>query len=119
MLDLISMSGPFGLLATAAGLLAAGLNIFVLIRPSSPRAARAALALAAAAFLIGIAGTGTGLMVASEAVMAAEPAIQELLWARGQAVAETTTALGAIWASISAVLMAIGQWRGVKFSIGA
>ena len=111
MLTLISMSGPFGILATALGVTAAGMQLVAIVRPQRRRLSYAAVALAASALLLGIAGTGIGLMVASDAIIQAAPEIRADLWMRGRSVAETSTTVGAIWASLNGVLYAVAATR--------
>ena len=112
MFTFISLAGPFGFLSSAFGLTGAILAIVQLARPAGRDLIRAASFAAAGAVLIGIVGTGQGMLVCSDAVMAAAPEAQMFLWIRGSAVAWTATALGALWGTIVVVLAGIARLRG-------
>jgi len=110
-------SGPFGLVATGFGAVATVIALTQLILAASsaektPRTdaiATLALALATAAFLSGLAGTGLGLKACADAVMGAGPEHREMLWKMGSAISWTTTSVGALWAGFNVVLIALAR----------
>ncbi len=111
MFELLSISGPFGILSTLLGGAAAAMQLAAVVRPARERMSRAAAAIALAALLVGIAGTGVGLMVCSDAILQASPGLRADLWMRGRAVAGTSTSVGALWASLNALLFAAASGR--------
>lgn len=111
MLEIISVSGPFGLLSTGLGLVAVAMQITAMVKPGRSNVARAAAILAIASFLVGVVGTGAGLMQVSDAVLRAEPAMRLDLYMRGRCIAETSTTVGAAWAVLNAALFAVTTLR--------
>ncbi len=112
-MQFITMTGPFGLFASALGILLLVANAATW-RRDDRRVFPALAAGIAAVFLVGTAGTGIGMYVAATSIEGADvsPEQAALLWRRGLAVATTSTSLAAAWAAVNA--LAVGIRAAVK-----
>jgi hypothetical protein len=104
-MSLIIQSGPIGLLAVIMG--AVGL-CFAVAQLATGRDLQGAISWSAAiAFLLGLAGTGLGMLTAADAVVGLEDAARAArLWRQAQAIAGSTTTVGALAAIVDLVAMA-------------
>lgn len=108
-IEIFTTSGPFGGLATLVGVLGTATAVRQLIRRESGHLTQPALCLAAASWFIGLLGTGIGQRVCFDAVHAAEPETMDMLWRAGTSVAELSTSVGAFWAAIILLLVALAS----------
>ncbi|GEM_PF-2589668 len=116
MIALLSLSGPFGILSVTVASVGLALTLAELAT-GGRRSFRRGIALCAAiALLLGIAGTGAGLYVASDAISHAPDTFSaEMLttmWRAGFGIAMTTTAIGC--AGAIADLLGLGLLFGLE-----
>jgi len=96
-MSLIANAGPFGLLVIVMG--AVGLCIAVAQLATRRDLQGPVTWCAAMAMLLGITGTGFGLLTAADAVVQVDDAARAArMWMQAQAIAESTTTLGAMTA---------------------
>ena len=98
-MSLIANAGPFGLLIVVLGTL--GLCACVAQLATGREARGFVMGTALLALLVGVIGTGLGLLRVADAVRAVEDAQQAAhMWRQGFAVASSTTTLGAMAALV-------------------
>jgi len=105
-MSLILNAGPFGLLVVVTG--AIGL-CFAVAQLATGRNLQGAISWSAAvALLLGLVGTGLGMLTAADAVVQVDDAARAAkLWRQAQAIAGSTTTLGAMAAIADLVAMAV------------
>jgi len=105
-MSLVINAGPFGLLVVVIG--AIGLCVTVAQLATGRNLQGATTWCAAMAVLVGLVGTGFGLLTAADAVAPLDdPALAAKLWRQAQAIAGSTTTLGALAALVDLVAMAV------------
>ena len=110
MFEMFIDAGPFAYVITALGLIALGLNIVQLARRQGRDLKPLIIGLSAAALLMGLAGTGAGLYMAGKAIGSLEAADKiPRLFGCAVGIAMTTTAFGALWATLNGMLVSIGH----------
>ena len=107
-LEIFTASGPFGGIATLLGVAGTVVALRQVLRRQGE--STASLCLAAAAWCVGLLGTGIGQRFCFDAVrQVSDPEQAELMWRAGTSVAELSTSVGAFWAAIVLVLVAIAR----------
>ena len=109
MAAMFTNAGPFAYVVTAFGLTALALNVLGLFRRRGRDLSGLAMGFAAASLLAGICGTGAGLYMAGQALAVAEADVIPRLFATAVGIASTTTAFGALWAMLNAILCGVGR----------
>ncbi len=109
MLEMFVNAGPFAYVVTCFGLTALALNVLGLVRRGGRDLTGLALGFAAASLLAGICGTGAGLAMAGQALSTVEAEAIPRLFATAVGIASTTTAFGALWAMLNAILCGVGR----------
>lgn len=108
MFEMFTDAGPFAYVITALGLTALVLNLVQLTRRQGRDLVPLIVGLSAAALLMGIAGTGAGLHQAGKAIGALESVERvPTLFGCAVGIATTTTAFGALWATLNGMLVSI------------
>ncbi len=105
-MSLVLNAGPFGLLVVVIG--AVGLCMSVAQLATGRNLQGAITWTAAVALLVGVVGTGLGLLTAADAVVSVDDAAQAArLWRQAQAIASSTTTLGAMAALVDLGALAL------------
>lgn len=105
-MSLILNAGPFGLLVVVMG--AIGVCIAVAQLATGRNLQGPTTWCAAVALLLGVVGTGLGLLTAADAVVTLDDAARAAkLWRQAQAIAFSTTTLGAMAAIVDLGAMAV------------
>ena len=117
--EFIAQGGIFGLIVVTMGVATFGLNLVQLIRPG--RDLRGTIAgMSVATLAMGVAGTAVGLYLAGSAIAGADAAgvpdrlIAEstepvIMLAKAIGIASTTTALGALFTALNAIIAGVGH----------
>ncbi len=110
MFEMFTDAGPFAYVITALGLTALVLNVVQFARKEGRDLKPLIIGLSAAAVLMGLTGTGAGLYQAGKAIGALNDAeMVPKLFGCAVGIAMTTTAFGALWATLNGMLVSIGH----------
>ncbi len=109
MLDYLMSGGPFMFVVALFGLGALGLNVVQITTRSRRDYTVPVLALTAAAFLTGVAGSGMGMYMAGTALHGTDAAAIPGLFALASGIALVTTTFGALWAVLNSLLIGVAR----------
>jgi hypothetical protein len=109
MLDYLMSGGPFMFAVALFGLGALALNVAQIASRGRRDYTVLVIALTAAAFLTGVAGSGMGMYMAGTTLHGADAATIPGLFALASGIALVTTTFGALWAILNSLLIGVAR----------
>ncbi len=113
MISYFAASGIFGIVIALFGAASIGFGFQSVLRPDSPQFLSAAKSLAVTALLVGVLGTGVGLMQAASALQVTDDLVGTTIAFQATAVAWSSIGVGAFFAAISTLVIGFGSVRQI------